>query len=149
MNPGFSTKTKFEPLQTLPKKPELRTYMAKNGPNLGQNLANQTLDSSEPNFVHQNWTMNLPESPKNPNLWTHELGLTQHYIVPIIYREWIFVKCKNSSFFFIRNVILGHQRFGYPKISNWWRKEEQELLLFFIFLYKKDPFFPQTAKHTS
>ena len=74
--PGLSTKTDLQTLFNPSKKPELRTCLARNRPNLGPNL-------EKPNFkpfrtqVHY-WTMNPPEPSKNPQLRTHEMGLTQH-----------------------------------------------------------------------
>ena len=42
------------------------------------NPRGRTSNSSEPRFANQNRTTNPPEPSKNPELRTHELGLTQH-----------------------------------------------------------------------
>ena len=45
------------------------------------NPRGQTLNPFEPRFTNQNQTTNPPKLSKNPELQTHELGLTQHLVV--------------------------------------------------------------------
>ena len=47
------------------------------------NPRGQTLNPFEPRFTNQNQTTNPPKLSKNPELQTHELGLTQHLVVVI------------------------------------------------------------------
>ena len=64
--------------RTPPKSPNFEPIHPEIGRTQAQICKNRTSNLSKLRFVYQNQAMNPPEPFKNPELRTHEVGLTQH-----------------------------------------------------------------------